>query len=134
MSAGRSAGSLETTCLALGLAGAAVRYLEAEAARRAEWQAVATSSAFSLRDLRQEMQRLASGQAGPEAAAGIRARANALVLHATQTALAVAKGSGFLRSHPVQRWARQALFFLVWSCPRPALEGTLAYLAPPCND
>jgi alkylation response protein AidB-like acyl-CoA dehydrogenase len=134
MSAGRSAGSLETSCLALGLAGTAVRYLEEEASRRAEWQAVAGSCAYSLRDLRQEMQRLAAGEAGAEGAAGLRARANALVLHATQTALAVAKGSGFLRSHPAQRWARQALFFLVWSCPRPALEGTLAYLAPPCND
>jgi alkylation response protein AidB-like acyl-CoA dehydrogenase len=134
MSAGRGAGSLETSCLALGLAGAAVRYLEQEASRRAEWQAVASSSAFSLRDLRQEMQQKAAGGASAEDAAALRARANALVLHATQTALAVAKGSGFLRSHPAQRWARQALFFLVWSCPRPALEGTLAYLAPPCND
>ncbi len=134
MGPGRGAGSLETSCLALGLAGAAVGYLKEEASRRSEWQAVTASCAYSLRDLRQEMHRLGSGEANGEAAAGLRARANALVLHATQTALAVAKGSGFLRSHPAQRWARQALFFLVWSCPRPALEGTLAYLAPPCND
>jgi alkylation response protein AidB-like acyl-CoA dehydrogenase len=78
-------------------------------------------------------QRAAVG-ADAEAAARLRAQANALVLHVTQTALAAAKGSGFVRSHPAQRWARQALFFLVWSCPRPALEGTLAYLSPPCID
>ena len=111
-----------------------MHYLEEEASRRAEWQAVAASCASSLRDLRSLMHRLAAGEASAGDAASLRARANALVLHATQTALAVAKGSGFLRSHPAQRWARQALFFLVWSCPRPALEGTLAFLAPLCND
>ena len=42
--------------------------------------------------------------------------------------------AGFLATHPAQRWARQALFFLVWSCPRPALEGTLNYLQPPCGE
>ncbi len=134
LAAGRGAGSLETSCLALGLASAAVRYLEDEMVRRQEWQTVASSCAFSLRDLQDQMRRLAAGGASAEEAADLRARANALVLHATQTALAAAKGSGFLRSHAAQRWARQALFFLVWSCPRPALEGTLAYLAPPCND
>jgi alkylation response protein AidB-like acyl-CoA dehydrogenase len=52
-----------------------------------------------------------------------------LVLRATQTALTAAKGAGFLKQHPAQRWARQAMFFLVWSCPRPAAEATLSYLA-----
>jgi alkylation response protein AidB-like acyl-CoA dehydrogenase len=134
LAAGRGAGSLETSCLALGLAGAAVRYLQGEAARRPEWQTVAAACDASLRDLRGQMRHLATAGADAEAAARLRAQANALVLHATQTALAAAKGSGFVRSHPAQRWARQALFFLVWSCPRPALEGTLAYLAPPCDD
>jgi alkylation response protein AidB-like acyl-CoA dehydrogenase len=58
----------------------------------------------------------------------LRARANALVLSATQAALTVSKGSGFLRQHPAQRWARQALFFLVWSCPGPAATATLSRL------
>ena len=40
----------------------------------------------------------------------------------------LAKGVGFVHPHPAQRWARQALFFLVWSCPRPAAEATLGYL------
>ena len=64
-------------------------------------------------------------------AVGLRARANSLVLRATQAALTASKGSGFLRQHPAQRWALQALFFLVWSCPRPAAEATLAALASP---
>jgi alkylation response protein AidB-like acyl-CoA dehydrogenase len=132
--AGRGAGSLETSCLALGLAGAAVRYLQGEAGRRPEWEATASSCASRLHDLQGQLRRLAHTGADADAAARLRARANALVLHATQTALAAAKGTGFLRPHPAQRWARQALFFLVWSCPRPALDATLAYLAPPCND
>jgi alkylation response protein AidB-like acyl-CoA dehydrogenase len=134
MAGGRGAGSLETSCLALGLAGAAVRFLQDEASRRPEWQTVATASGQSLQGLVGQMHELARMGADAAAAAQLRAQANALVLHATQTALAAAKGSGFLQSHPTQRWARQALFFLVWSCPRPALEGTLAYLAPPCDD
>ena len=81
--------------------------------------------------LRQEMHRLSEGGCTAEGAAALRARANSLVLRATQAALTASKGSGFLRQHPAQRWARQALFFLVWSCPRPAAEATLAELAPP---
>jgi len=52
-----------------------------------------------------------------------------MVLHATQAALTAAKGTGFLRPHPAQRWARQALFFLVWSCPWPAASAMLDTLA-----
>ena len=53
-----------------------------------------------------------------------------LALQATQVALTVAKGAGFVAPHPAQRWARQALFFLVWSCPRPAAEGIIEHLLP----
>jgi hypothetical protein len=80
------------------------------------------------RRLREDLFRLAEGGATPDAAGQLRGRANSLVLRATQTALTAAKGAGFLRRHPAQRWARQALFFLVWSCPRPAVEATLACL------
>ena len=64
----------------------------------------------------------------------LRVDCTVLALHATQTALTVAKGAGFVAPHPVQRWARQALFFLVWSCPRPAAEGILARLLPSGDD
>jgi butyryl-CoA dehydrogenase len=79
--------------------------------------------------LRGELHRLAQGGGPAEAAVALRSRANTLVLQATQAALTVSKGTGFLREHPAQRWARQALFFLVWSCPWPAAAATLAYLA-----
>jgi hypothetical protein len=65
----------------------------------------------------------------------LRARANVLALRATQAALTANKGAGFVRPHAAQRRARQALFFLVWSCPRPAAEATLRDLAdsPICS-
>src|SRR5690349_12066679 len=43
----------------------------------------------------------------------IREQSNALVRRLTQAYLTARKGTGFLRTEPAQRWARQALFFLV---------------------
>jgi butyryl-CoA dehydrogenase len=60
----------------------------------------------------------------------IRVNCTRLALQATQVAMTVAKGAGFVAPHPVQRWSRQALFFLVWSCPRPAAEGLIGSLLP----
>ncbi|HEX5269393.1 MAG TPA: acyl-CoA dehydrogenase family protein [Gemmataceae bacterium] len=125
-----STGGLETSCLALGLAAAAVSYLGDEAARRTDLRETAERLTDEWQRLREQMHGLARGGSTPAAAADLRANANGLVLRATQAALTAAKGAGFLRSHPAQRWARQALFFLVWSCPRPAAEATLALLAP----
>jgi alkylation response protein AidB-like acyl-CoA dehydrogenase len=123
-------GGLETSCLALGLASAAVGYLDREAATRPDLRFNADRLKQTWQTLWQEICHLTTAGAKPEAALTLRARANALVLRATQTALTAGKGTAFLRDHPVQRWARQALFFLVWSCPRPAAEATLAYLTP----
>jgi alkylation response protein AidB-like acyl-CoA dehydrogenase len=125
-----STGGLETSCLALGLTAAAVGYLGDEASRRAELETTAARLREEWQRLREELHTLARAGSTPAAAASLRAAANNLVLRATQAALTAAKGAGFLRSHPAQRWARQALFFLVWSCPRPAAEATLALLAP----
>jgi alkylation response protein AidB-like acyl-CoA dehydrogenase len=125
-----STGGLETSCLALGLAGAAIDYLKEEAATRPELRLSGERLETARRQAREEMYALAREGGAPEAAALLRARANALVLRATQTALTAAKGTGFVRPHPAQRWARQALFFLVWSCPRPAAEATVALLEP----
>jgi butyryl-CoA dehydrogenase len=124
------AGGLETSCLALGLTAAAVSYLFDEARVRPELFARAENLDKVRQGLRQTMHELAVAAATPEKATALRAGANSLVLRATQTALTASKGAGFVRSHPAQRWARQALFFLVWSCPRPAAEATLDSLAP----
>ncbi len=128
MAGGRGPGGLETSCLALGLTSAALAYLAHEAAARPELRLTADRLARTREALWTELIELAGG-GGPEKAVALRARANSLVLRAAQAALTASKGSGFLHSHPAQRWARQALFFLVWSCPRPAAEATLAHLA-----
>jgi alkylation response protein AidB-like acyl-CoA dehydrogenase len=131
LAGGRGAGGLETSGLALGLAKSAITYLQEEAQKRSEWQARATACAESWQALQEQLRRLAREGADAQAASNLRAKVNALVLRATQFALAAAKGSGFLRSHPAQRWARQAMFFLVWSCPAPALDATLTCLTLP---
>jgi alkylation response protein AidB-like acyl-CoA dehydrogenase len=131
MAGGRGGtGGLETSCLALGLAGAAIAYLQAESTARSELTTTAERLEQTRATLWQELLALAESSSTAEKSAALRARANTLVLRATQAALTASKGSGFLKNHPAQRWARQALFFLVWSCPRPAAEATLAYLAP----
>ena len=59
----------------------------------------------------------------------IRQRANTFVLRATQAALSAAKGTGYVAGHPAGRWCREALFFLVWSCPQPVAAANLCELA-----
>ena len=63
----------------------------------------------------------------------LRQQANSLVLRSTQAALSAAKGAGFLASHPTGRWAREALFFLVWSCPQPVVAANMCELAQLCD-
>jgi butyryl-CoA dehydrogenase len=121
-------GGLETSCLALGLAGAAIAFLRDESTTRPELARDADRLDQTRHKLHAELHALAGGTDGPKTAQALRARANALVLQATQAALTASKGSGFLRSHPAQRWARQAMFFLVWSCPGPVAAATMACL------
>ena len=55
--------------------------------------------------------------------------ANDLALQATQSALAAAKGAGFVEDHEVGRWCCEALFFLVWSCPQAVIDAHLCSLS-----
>jgi len=123
-------GGLETSALAMGQALAAIRGLEHE--RRDDL-------AEPVEALRETWQRLwldllatAEARPGAPTSATVRGQANALVLRATQAFLTARKGSGFLRDDPAQRWARQALFFLVWSCPSPVANAAVRDLAGIC--
>jgi len=123
---------LETSALALGQARAALAALVDLAAERFDladpvdvlcetWQQTWASLMACARD--------------DEAAVSpsqVRAQANALVLRATQAYLIARRGRGFLRSEPAQRWARQALFFLVWSCPSLIAQTAIRDLAGLC--
>ncbi len=123
-------GGLETSTLALGLALAAIRALDAAGrdnlvepaeALRAEWQT-----------LWENLLATALEAPGAPSSASIRGQSNALTLRATQAYLTARKGSGFLLEDPAQRWARQSLFFLVWSCPSPVANAALRDLAGLC--
>jgi len=128
MAGGRGGtGGIETSCLALGLTVAAVQYLHEESTARPDLKPTAERLEHACNHIRAELHEAMQHGCNSDAAAAIRGRANTLVLRATQAALTASKGAGFLRGHPAQRWARQALFFLVWSCPRPAVEATMAY-------
>jgi butyryl-CoA dehydrogenase len=125
----RSGGGLDTSCLALGLARAAVGFLLREASRRPDVAPAANRLAGALGEARRRLHELAQTTPADADVLALRVESTRLVLRAAQAALAVAKGTGFLAGHPAQRWTRQAQFFLVWSCPQPAASALLAELA-----
>lgn len=126
-------GGLETSALALGLARAALAGLSHLSGERAELIEPAEMLGAAWQELAGSL--LATSEGRPEAASGaaIRAQANALVLRATQAYLTARKGTGFLKADAAQRWARQALFFLVWSCPAPIANQAVRDLAGLCT-
>jgi hypothetical protein len=126
-------GGLETSALALGQARAALVKLEEELRERQEEPEAFQRLCVQWEMIAGRLVRAAAGEETGWTGGELRRRANALVLGATQAALTARKGSGFLRSDPAQRWARQALFFLVWSCPRPVAEAAMRDLAGLCE-
>jgi len=138
---GAGTGGLQTSALALGSARGSIELLADEATRRADLVPVVDGLAEQWRELDDDLAKLADAPAGtaPAAAAGafspaaspaddIRGRANSLALRSAQAALAATKGSGYVRGHPAGRRCREALFFLVWSCPQPVTSATLCEL------
>jgi len=121
---GGGAGSLQTSVLALGLATAAIDFIESEAIKRADL-------AMPQSSLREQLQRItamlfaATDGSEQVTAAEIRTQSNSLAIRATQAALVAAKGAGFVSGHPVGRWCQEALFFLVWSCPQAVAAANL---------
>jgi alkylation response protein AidB-like acyl-CoA dehydrogenase len=125
---GGSTGGLETSTLAIGLAQAAIDFLAEEATRRADLQQPAAALQAEHEQLLDALRAAARGHAH-SSKESVRQRANSLVLRSTQAALSAAKGSGYVIGHPAGRWCREALFFLVWSCPQPVAAANLCELA-----
>lgn len=125
---GTRTGGLQTSTLALGLASSALAYLEDEATRRAELRSAADQLRADWSALWGLILATADGRPGCTNE-DLRARSNSLALRSTQAALAAAKGAGYAAGHPAGRWCREALFFLVWSCPQPVLAANLCELA-----
>ena len=126
---GGGAGGLQTSVLALGLAEAAIDFIENEAQRRSDLASAQTALRSQHEVLCRDLFNATDGSTDITAAE-IRSQANSLVLRATQSALVAAKGAGFVTGHPVGRWCQEALFFLVWSCPHEVSQANLDEFAP----
>ncbi len=125
---GATSGGLQTSTLAVGLASAAIGYLENESRQRPDLAEPADALRAERDRLKAELLRLAAGESGCTLEE-LRTAANSLVLRACQAALAAAKGAGYIVGHPTGRWCREALFFLVWSCPQPVMAAQLCEFA-----
>lgn len=120
---GGGTGSLVTSALAVGLARRCVKLLDMEAQQRSDL--VETAHAF-----RDEVENVRAMLLAPQPlAADVRQRANSLALRCSQACLTVSKGAGFVSGHPAERAVREAMFFLVWSCPQAVIAATLSELA-----
>ena len=125
---GGNTGGHQTSTLALGLARAALQLVEEESARRQDLRE-------PLDRLLEEHQRITDDlfsvvRGEPHCSnEQLRQNANSLVLRATQASLVAAKGAGYVVGHPAGRWCREALFFLVWSCPQPVVHANLCEMA-----
>jgi len=124
---GAGTGGLQTSTLAVGLSRSAVDYLKTEAIKRNDLLLVAETMEGQVDQLQQQLLQAAAGQACD--ASQIRGDANRLVMRTTQTAMTAAKGAGYVTGHPAGRWCREALFFLVWSCPQPVASAQMCELA-----
>lgn len=118
------AGGLHTSALALGHAAQAIEYLFTESRQRGELISIAQGLQKQWEAAFGELCRMDS-QEGPHDQVSMRKKANDLALNCTQAALVAAKGVGFTDGHEVGRWCREALFFLVWSCPQSVAQAHL---------
>ncbi|MEZ6096203.1 MAG: acyl-CoA dehydrogenase family protein [Pirellulaceae bacterium] len=132
---GGRTGGLQTSALALGLASSALGFINDQMQNRPDLERVYSQLQSDWDQLVEQMMDLAA----PEHAASktdsrfsnesLRRDANELVLATTHVALAAAKGRGYMADHPVSRWCREALFFLVWSCPQKVIDANVCKFA-----
>jgi len=124
------AGSLTTSALALGVARRAILRLEAEAEQRPDLLEIFNPFHAEYQAIMAEMfEALNSGTLNGSISEKIRERSNSLVIRASQALLAAVKGAGFVKGHPAERAIREAMFFLVWSCPQPVVNANLKEFA-----
>ncbi|WP_152053411.1 acyl-CoA dehydrogenase family protein [Tautonia marina] len=129
---GGGAGSLETSALAIGQALAALRALRELAPSRDDLDEPVEALESSWQAIADSLLAAAEGRADAPSSADLRAEANRFVLRATHAYLTARRGTGMLRTEPAQRWVRQAMFFLVWSCPGPVAQAALRDFAGIC--
>jgi len=126
---GARTGGLATTALAIGAIRASLGIIAQESTRRADLLPVTehlTADVESLVARLDEAARLGLTQPDRDC---LRTDANRLVVRAAQAALVACKGAGFVQGHPAERLAREAMFFLVWSCPQSVTQAVMCDLA-----
>ncbi|MEZ6067014.1 MAG: acyl-CoA dehydrogenase family protein [Planctomycetaceae bacterium] len=124
-------GSITTSALAAGVASRAIEALRSEASLRRDLLEPTTALSDELTRLRSDLRAAAAASDERPACspADLRKRANSLVLRSAQAWLTASKGAGFVTGHPAERTVREALFFLVWSCPQPVAAAALRHFA-----
>ncbi|QDT89177.1 acyl-CoA dehydrogenase family protein [Gimesia algae] len=124
------AGSLTTSALALGVARRAIAKLGEEAVKRPDLLEIYQPFNAECEGISAEMfKTLKAGTLNGGFSEKIRGQANSLVLRASQALLAAVKGAGFVKGHPAERAIREAMFFLVWSCPQPVVHANMKEFA-----
>ncbi len=131
---GGRTGGLQTSALALGLAAAMLEFIEQQSTNRPDISRGFESLNSQWQSLHGQVMELAGGlepcyTTNLFDGESLRRDANALALNCSHVALAAAKGAGYVADHPVARWCREALFFLVWSCPQKVIEANVCQFA-----
>jgi hypothetical protein len=125
---GRSKGlPLPQAFLAFGLCRGVMGLIEEEGSVRA--RSLAARFGEQLASVRNEVLEICRGGGEADRVPQLRAACNDLAVRMTQTAVALYKGSALRLDHPAQRLAREAMFFLVWSCPDPVIDCTVNLLS-----
>jgi alkylation response protein AidB-like acyl-CoA dehydrogenase len=137
---GGATGSLTTSALAIGMTAGVLTRFAIEAQRRPDLQPIREALENERADAAAALYAAAGAPAAsiaPSPASksqrptseSVRQQANSLVLRAAQAYLAASKGAGFVAGHPAERAVREAMFFLVWSCPQPVVAAALREFA-----
>jgi alkylation response protein AidB-like acyl-CoA dehydrogenase len=127
---GGGAGSLTTSALAQGVTRGVLSRLFLEGERRPDLVPIHQALAAEYNQASTDLYAAAETKKAPAPSSeSVRQKANSLVLRAAQAYLAASKGAGFVQGHPAERAVREAMFFLVWSCPQPVVSAALREFA-----
>lgn len=125
-------GSLTTSALALGVAAGCIDHIQNESLKREDLVPIYQNLREGFTSIFNDMFVLLNPDSPKDNglnAEKIRQDANSLVLRASQAYLAASKGAGYVSGHPAEKAVREAMFFLVWSCPQPVLNAALREFA-----
>lgn len=127
-----AAGAVSTSALAAGLCRRVINELQQMLVQRADLTESVKVLGNDVTHLETLIRQLLAGTGGGDVTTEtVRTTANLLALRCTQFLLAASKGAGYISGHIAERFARESLFFLVWSCPQPVLTATMASIVIP---